>query len=56
MTAPTTGAQPVRFRVLVDGKLPGQGRGIDIDEQGEGTVSEPRLYQLIRQKNKGIPR
>ncbi|HSS94191.1 MAG TPA: hypothetical protein VLR46_09390 [Candidatus Dormibacteraeota bacterium] len=23
--------------------------GIDVDEQGNGMVSEPRMYQLIRQ-------
>jgi hypothetical protein len=39
----------VRFRVLIDGQPPGAGHGIDVDEQGNGTVSEQRLYQLIRQ-------
>ncbi len=39
----------VRFRVLIDGKPPGAAHGIDIDEQGNGTVTEQRLYQLIRQ-------
>jgi thiol-disulfide isomerase/thioredoxin len=39
----------VRFRVLIDGKPPGAARGIDVDDRGNGTVSEPRLYQLIRQ-------
>ncbi len=39
----------VRFRVLIDGQPPGAARGIDVDEQGNGTVSEQRLYQLIRQ-------
>jgi len=39
----------VRFRVLIDGKAPGAAHGSDIDEQGYGTVSEQRLYQLIRQ-------
>ncbi|HYB29308.1 MAG TPA: redoxin domain-containing protein [Solirubrobacteraceae bacterium] len=47
--APRPGNQPVRFRVLLDGDLPGAARGIDTDERGEGTVTEPRLYQLIRQ-------
>ena len=23
--------------------------GIDVDDQGNGTVTEPRMYQLIRQ-------
>jgi thiol-disulfide isomerase/thioredoxin len=39
----------VRFRVLIDGKPPGAAHGIDVDDQGNGTVSEQRLYQLIRQ-------
>jgi thiol-disulfide isomerase/thioredoxin len=41
--------QPVRFRVLLDGRPPGAAHGVDTDEGGEGTVIEPRLYQLIRQ-------
>ena len=40
---------PVRFRVLLDGRPPGNAHGTDIDEQGYGTVTEQRLYQLIRQ-------
>jgi len=39
----------VRFRVLIDGKPPGAAHGADVDEQGEGTASVQRLYQLIRQ-------
>jgi thiol-disulfide isomerase/thioredoxin len=39
----------VRFRVLIDGHQPGQAHGNDVDEQGTGTVTEPRLYQLVRQ-------
>jgi len=48
--APAPGEQPVRFRVLLDGAPPRPDRGIDTDEGGEGTVTEPRLYQLIRQR------
>ena len=40
---------PVRFRVLLDGQPPGPSHGLDVDSQGNGTVSEHRLYQLIRQ-------
>ena len=29
--------------------LPGDAHGIDVDDQGYGTVTQPRLYQLIRQ-------
>jgi hypothetical protein len=39
----------VPFRVLIDGDPPGAAHGIDVDEQGNGTVSEQRMYQLIRQ-------
>lgn len=39
----------VRFRVLIDGQPPGAAHGIDIDDEGNGTVTEQRLYQLIRQ-------
>jgi thiol-disulfide isomerase/thioredoxin len=38
-----------RFRVSIDGQAPGAAHGIDVDEQGNGTVTEQRLYQLIRQ-------
>jgi thiol-disulfide isomerase/thioredoxin len=40
---------PVRFRVRIDGQPPGAAHGTDVDEQGNGTVTEPRLYQLVRQ-------
>jgi len=39
----------VRFRVLIDGEPPGAAHGLDVDDQGNGTLSEQRLYQLIRQ-------
>jgi thiol-disulfide isomerase/thioredoxin len=39
----------VRFRVLIDGQPPGAAHGVDVDGQGNGTVTESRLYQLIRQ-------
>jgi len=43
------GGAPVRFRVLLDGHPPGPAHGVDVDPQGNGEVTEPRLYQLIRQ-------
>ena len=46
---PAVPGMPVRFRVLIDGQAPGAARGGDVDEQGNGTVTEQRLYQLIRQ-------
>jgi thiol-disulfide isomerase/thioredoxin len=39
----------VRFRVSIDGQAPGAAHGLDVDGGGNGTVVEPRLYQLIRQ-------
>jgi hypothetical protein len=46
---PTARGTSVRFRVRIDGQPPGPAHGIDVDDQGNGTVSEQRLYQLIRQ-------
>ncbi len=39
----------VRFRVLIDGQPPEAARGIDVDDGGNGTATEQRMYQLIRQ-------
>ena len=47
--APPQREMPVRFRVRIDGEPPGAAHGGDVDDQGNGTVTEPRLYQLIRQ-------
>jgi thiol-disulfide isomerase/thioredoxin len=46
---PTVPGTPVRFRVLIDGQPPGAAHGVDVDSQGTGTVTESRMYQLIRQ-------
>jgi len=43
------GEQPVRFRVLLDGRVPGADHGTDTDAQGYGVVDRVKLYQLIRQ-------
>jgi hypothetical protein len=40
----------IPFRVLVDGEPPGDAQGGDVDEQGNGTLAQPRLYQLVRQR------
>jgi thiol-disulfide isomerase/thioredoxin len=48
MGPPTRGGS-VHFRVLIDGRSPGDAHGADVDAQGNGTVREPRMYQLIRQ-------
>ena len=40
----------VPFRVLLDGARPGADHGLDVDEEGDGTLVQPRLYQLVRQQ------
>ena len=55
MGPPTRGA-PVRFRVLIDGQPPGAAHGVDVDENGNGTATEQRMYQLIRQPQPIIDR
>jgi thiol-disulfide isomerase/thioredoxin len=47
---PSAPGTPVHFRVRIDGNPPGPAHGADVDDQGNGTVSEQRLYQLIRQQ------
>jgi cytochrome c biogenesis protein CcdA/thiol-disulfide isomerase/thioredoxin len=49
---PGKDGRPIRFRVLLDGGAPLDDHGVDVDGQGNGTVKEYRLYQLIRQKGK----
>jgi thiol-disulfide isomerase/thioredoxin len=39
----------VPVRVLLDGQPPGDAHGVDVDAAGNGTLSQPRLHQLIRQ-------
>jgi thiol-disulfide isomerase/thioredoxin len=48
--APPAAGAPTRFSVRLDGRPPGADHGIDIDESGEGTMDEPRMYQLVRQR------
>ena len=50
VVAPAAGAASVRFRVLIDGLPAGPDHGIDVDEQGGGMITGPRLYELIRQR------
>jgi thiol-disulfide isomerase/thioredoxin len=38
----------IRFRVRIDGQPPGPNHGLDTDAQGDGKITEHRLYQLIR--------
>jgi thiol-disulfide isomerase/thioredoxin len=46
---PAVPGTSVRFRLRIDGQPPSAARGVDVDAQGNGTVSAQRLYQLIRQ-------
>jgi hypothetical protein len=46
---PATPGTSARFRVRVDGQAPGAAHGLDVDAGGNGTVTEQRLHQLIRQ-------
>jgi thiol-disulfide isomerase/thioredoxin len=47
---PRSRGTSVPFIVLVDGEPPGAAHGLDVDEQGHGTLSQQRLYQLIRER------
>lgn len=47
--APAQVRKPIRFRVTIDGAVPGENHGTDINAAGEGVVTTQRLYQLIRQ-------
>jgi thiol-disulfide isomerase/thioredoxin len=46
---PASPGTSVRFRVLLDGQPPGAAHGVDVDAEGNGTATEQRLYQLVRQ-------
>jgi thiol-disulfide isomerase/thioredoxin len=47
---PGPSGAPVRFTVRLDGQPSADAHGVDVDEAGEGTLSEPRMYQLVRQQ------
>jgi hypothetical protein len=55
MGAATPGAS-ARFRVFIDGQPPSAAHGVDVNEEGNGTVTEPRMYQLIRQEKPIVDR
>jgi hypothetical protein len=48
---PGPDGKPVHFQVSVDGKPPANAHGMDSDAQGNGIVTQQRLYQLIRQQD-----
>ena len=39
----------LEFRVRIDGHPPGEAHGTDTDTDGNGALSQQRVYQLIRQ-------
>jgi Thioredoxin like C-terminal domain/Redoxin len=48
MGPPAPGSS-VRFRVRLDGRPPGQAHGTDVDGDGNGTLTQQRVHQLVRQ-------
>jgi cytochrome c biogenesis protein CcdA/thiol-disulfide isomerase/thioredoxin len=46
---PSADGKPVRFRVTIDGLGLGESHGADVNADGEGMVTDHRLYQLVRQ-------
>jgi thiol-disulfide isomerase/thioredoxin len=41
--------EPTPFRVLLEGEVPGESHGVDVDEEGNGLLRDGRLYQLVRE-------
>jgi len=47
---PAADGDPVGFNIRIDGRPPGPDHGDDVHDDGSGTVTEPRLHQLVRQR------
>jgi thiol-disulfide isomerase/thioredoxin len=47
--APPDTRDDARFRIRLDGRAPGDAHGLDVDEDGNGVVTDARLHQLVRQ-------
>lgn len=47
---PPADGRAIRFRVRLDGEAPGPSHGVDVDAAGWGTITSPRMYQLVRQR------
>ena len=45
---PSAEGEKIRFRIMIDGKPPGDAHGMDVDSDGNGVVTRQRLYQLVR--------
>ncbi|HEY2167790.1 MAG TPA: redoxin domain-containing protein [Jatrophihabitantaceae bacterium] len=48
--APAARGKALRFQVTIDEHSPGAAAGLDIGPDGAGLLSEPRMYQLLRQQ------
>jgi thiol-disulfide isomerase/thioredoxin len=46
---PAVPGSSLQFRVGIDGEPPGEAHGSDTDSDGNGTLTQQRVYQLIRQ-------
>lgn len=53
---PGPDGKPIRFRVTIDGKQPGDDHGTDTDASGSGVVASQKLYQLVRQHGEIVDR
>jgi hypothetical protein len=49
---PAVRGRSVHIRASLDGQAPGASHGSDVEESGDGTVQQQRLYQLIRQQGR----
>ena len=47
---PAAPGTSLRFRVGIDGQPPGEAHGSDTDADGNGTLTQQRVHQLIRQR------
>jgi thiol-disulfide isomerase/thioredoxin len=48
--------EPIPFRVLLEGDAPGPAHGVDVDEDGNGSLRDGRLYQLAREHDAVLER
>ena len=46
---PAAPGNSLQFRVGLDGQPPGDAHGSDLDESGNGAITQQRVYQLVRQ-------
>jgi thiol-disulfide isomerase/thioredoxin len=53
---PAVPGTTLQFRVGIDGQSPGEAHGADADGDGNGTLTQQRVYQLIRQPGPVVAR